>query len=76
MSNEAMIEVLKAHLAKEGLVICKAGVPVDGFSEAEALAGVVDVLDDAQNVMEWKDDETTLPVPANILVALARTAVA
>lgn len=77
MTPEALIEVLRAHLSKSCLVICKVSagfplMPIDGLEESQALRDVVDVLDDASNVAEWDGSEDTTPVHSEVLAALAR----
>jgi hypothetical protein len=76
VTTASIVEVLKAHLAKEGLVLCKLNdtqFPLDGFKENDALTHIVEVVDDAQAVAEWVDSDTpTAPVEAKVLAALTK----
>lgn len=78
MTTESKIDILRAHLSKEGLAIVQANgcLPVDGMSESVVLRGIVDLLDDIDAVEEWEDASTqkTRPLPMEVLVALSRAA--
>lgn len=77
MTTASLTELLRAHLAKEGLVLCKAAdtqFALDGVREIEALAGMVELVDDTRGIVaEWEDTNTTRPIPSDILAsAIAR----
>lgn len=77
MTN-ATIEVLRAHLLKEGLAICKSSdtsFPLDGFKETEVLREIVSIIEDTVvvDVDSW-DDQKTQPIPAAVMQALAERA--
>lgn len=78
MSYEAAIAILKAHLAKEGLVLCKANdtqFALDGLKECEALRQIVELVEDTGAVNEWGSDislANTTPVHQDLLAALAK----
>ena len=78
MTTESKIEILRAHLSREGLTIVQAAgcLPVDGMAEFDALRSIVDVLEDADAVAEWEDASTkkTRELPMEVLVALSRAA--
>lgn len=78
MTTESKIDILRAHLFKEGLALVQANgcLPVDGMTEADVLRGIVDLMDDVDAIQEWEDVSTqkTRPLPMEVLVALSRAA--
>ncbi len=76
MTKPALIDVIKAHLNKEGLVLCRPNdttFPLDGFKETQALASIVELVEDTQAILEWDEDNTT-PMPKELLAQLRASA--
>ncbi len=64
MSIGASIEILRAYLKSENLVICKSAdtqFPIDGLTETLLLHEIVTVMQDA----EW--DDVTSEIPCEIV---------
>jgi hypothetical protein len=77
VTAESLVTLVRAHLAKEGLVICKANdtqFPLDGLKEHQALRGLVELVEDARDLAEWDEADVTTPIGEDLLAALVRTA--
>lgn len=76
MSVESMIEIVKAHLKKEGLVLCRTNdtqFALDGEKENQAVRDLVELqLDTVELEAEWDDAHQTTPVPPEVVAALAK----
>lgn len=83
MSTESITEILRAFLAKEGVVLCRPLahesnlVPLDGVKELTILREVAILVEDAKSiggVEEW-DDVPTKEIPQATLRMLRHQAV-
>ncbi len=79
MSPESTIDVLRAHLAREGLTLCRNAdttFPLDGVREVEALREIAVLVHDTGRVSprdEWSEGPTK-EIPVATLDALRRRA--
>lgn len=67
-SPESLVDLIRAHLKREGLVLCSSytGAPVDGEREAMALREIGVLVQDADRTApapESWDDDVTAPLP-------------
>jgi hypothetical protein len=61
VSTNATLEILRAYLASERLVLCRAvdtAFPLDGLTETLALYEIISVVHDATN---WEDITQCIP---------------
>jgi hypothetical protein len=69
VTNASVVAILKAHLDKEGLVLCRPNdtqFPLDGFKEVAALTEIVELVEEMNT--GW--DDVTKPIPAAMLDTL------
>jgi len=78
MSTESLIEILRAHLAKEGLVFCRYAdtqFALIGMKETVALQELAELVKDALSVGPWIEDgkcngRVTQEIPAETVQML------